>query len=56
MLDDGAANWMCRLVVSADIMFLIGAIADLIVSLSKYVSLFESVIHSIFDLKHLLHL
>jgi hypothetical protein len=36
MLDDGAANWMCRLVVSADIMFLIGAIADLIVSLSKY--------------------
>jgi hypothetical protein len=36
MLDEGAANWMCRLVVSADIMFLIGAIADLTVSLSIY--------------------
>ena len=32
MLDEGAANWMCRLVVSADIMFLIGAITDIIVS------------------------
>ena len=36
MLDEGAANWMCRLVVSADIMFLIGALTDIIVSYQLY--------------------
>jgi hypothetical protein len=36
MLDEVAANWMCRLVVSADIMFLIGALTDIIVSYQLY--------------------
>jgi hypothetical protein len=37
ILDEGATNWtMCWLLLSADLMFLIGALTDIVVSYQQY--------------------